>query len=387
MNLIFKKIIFTAAFGVLFVFNVCPSIVHKANLNSKVEEMAQKYLGNEGFFYNDTNVWSDYLTGVSLSEWALATYPGSYIDSADIETVTYREMAKVVSNLRTRLFQDFQLDQKTSDVIKQVFMNNGITENDAIRYLRYEFDQKKNEVKNELKRTLNIYGKGYIEYNEAYRIAESILFGFMQKVKNYLYGFNFVQPAASATASSGWLSWLTSLFNNLATQQGTQSNTTVCPVPSAPPAPSVLPVAGAVTTEEKVYDWQLEQAIKEKVASVLGAKGIKVQAIPQKSLAEYYQKIQKMIASLKKIMAEKIRNYVFASEVDHVVRTEIDSVVDSMAISCSICLDGYQAGDKTCKLNCGHVFHEDCLDAALRNKKACPICNATNVFVVERKII
>ena len=41
---------------------------------------------------------------------------------------------------------------------------------------------------------------------------------------------------------------------------------------------------------------------------------------------------------------------------------------------CAICLDEHVIGSTSCKLNCGHLFHEDCLRGWLIKQATCPLC-------------
>lgn len=42
---------------------------------------------------------------------------------------------------------------------------------------------------------------------------------------------------------------------------------------------------------------------------------------------------------------------------------------------CSVCLDHFENNQQVVRLNCGHVFHEDCIRSCLRMRNACPLCN------------
>jgi hypothetical protein len=77
--------------GVIALQNISASIIDKSNLNPKIENAAQKYLQNEDFCYSDSHVWPDYLAGVSRAVWAILALSGNYVDSADLESVTYHQ--------------------------------------------------------------------------------------------------------------------------------------------------------------------------------------------------------------------------------------------------------------------------------------------------------
>jgi len=44
--------------------------------------------------------------------------------------------------------------------------------------------------------------------------------------------------------------------------------------------------------------------------------------------------------------------------------------------TCSICLSGYEKGDKLVSLPCKHVFHESCITSWTDHNTRCPLCNA-----------
>ena len=41
---------------------------------------------------------------------------------------------------------------------------------------------------------------------------------------------------------------------------------------------------------------------------------------------------------------------------------------------CSICLIFFKNEDQVSRLNCGHLFHTDCVNEWISNKKNCPLC-------------
>jgi len=47
---------------------------------------------------------------------------------------------------------------------------------------------------------------------------------------------------------------------------------------------------------------------------------------------------------------------------------------------CCICLDDFEVGETRKTLPCLHGFHSHCIDKALRNRGACPICNSSLKF-------
>ncbi|ESN97514.1 hypothetical protein HELRODRAFT_137876, partial [Helobdella robusta] len=42
--------------------------------------------------------------------------------------------------------------------------------------------------------------------------------------------------------------------------------------------------------------------------------------------------------------------------------------------NCPICLEPFQDGSFVFELQCGHVFHPQCIDEWFRNARSCPVC-------------
>jgi hypothetical protein len=42
--------------------------------------------------------------------------------------------------------------------------------------------------------------------------------------------------------------------------------------------------------------------------------------------------------------------------------------------NCVICFEDFKTGDRSKLLECGHIFHADCLNKWLLEKSTCPLC-------------
>ena len=45
---------------------------------------------------------------------------------------------------------------------------------------------------------------------------------------------------------------------------------------------------------------------------------------------------------------------------------------------CAICLEFFDAGEYVRVLDCGHYYHQKCVDTWLQREKQCPKCNGEN---------
>jgi hypothetical protein len=349
------------------------AMISKYDTYWHVERASQNYLKNEGFDYNDPNVWYEYYSVVSKGYNELLSKPNYYFMASEIEAVSFGHSADLVKKLRQTLVQDVYLEKRVTDAICQIMNDNIFGETEIPSHMRGEYTQKSFEIKNEARVRLQMSAKRYIAYSEIVKIASDKLQRFINDAKNYNYYHPVAVPAIPAPAVGSWVDWIASFIQ----AASAPSSVIVNNYPSVP--------SPAFNSEEKIDRWFLENRIKEHVKQILGAKGIDVTHMPDKAKPEYYRKINKMKYVLEKVMTTKVRNYVYMSELDHEVRKELESVTEIIAIECGICLDKYNHGDKICKLSCGHIFHENCINLAFVQKKECPICRAQNVYIIERK--
>ena len=57
----------------------------------------------------------------------------------------------------------------------------------------------------------------------------------------------------------------------------------------------------------------------------------------------------------------------------------IDDEDMDTTITCSICLLGFDDGDRIGALQCQHMFHVDCLKLWLTRRNVCPLCQAPDI--------
>lgn len=46
---------------------------------------------------------------------------------------------------------------------------------------------------------------------------------------------------------------------------------------------------------------------------------------------------------------------------------------------CAVCLDNFNIGDQMRILNCGHYYHQKCIDPWLSDSRTCPKCRGENI--------
>ena len=65
-------------------------------------------------------------------------------------------------------------------------------------------------------------------------------------------------------------------------------------------------------------------------------------------------------------------DFTYMNKIQRVILTSSDFPIDD----CSICLDVFKCRQHCARLQCGHVFHRQCIDSWLKMQVHCPICRA-----------
>ena len=76
-----------------------------------------------------------------------------------------------------------------------------------------------------------------------------------------------------------------------------------------------------------------------------------------------------------------VRNHVDpeAANLLHEPVGELMTVSDDLTNECAICLDNFNAGEQLRVLDCGHYYHQQCVDPWLEKGKNCPKCRGENM--------
>ena len=81
-------------------------------------------------------------------------------------------------------------------------------------------------------------------------------------------------------------------------------------------------------------------------------------------LIELEEKVGNVSKGLNKSQIKKIPRFIFQK-----------NMKKNMESKCVICQYDFKNGDTVTKLNCGHIFHSDCVGTWLEKNKICPMCH------------
>jgi hypothetical protein len=266
------------------------------------------------------------------------------INDLELSQELNAQLTQFCNNLKT-IVPSHLLDARASAMINQEFSNYGIKPDAIPTSMSWEYTQKRQNVITELRKAMDRDGRMYVRINEIEKVIKDHITPFLEKVR---------AEAAKAT----------SLFSSAASAIGSFFGPS--PKPTAPADPNSF------------SRYQLDQKVLEVANKRLTVLGVDANDIPAFAVAEYSEKIQKVISTLTGRMSSAGRDYVTLAEIEHLVRQELEPLAKKItagSTTCSICLDDYVKGESASTLNCGHKFHNDCVTTWFMHKQSCPLCN------------
>ena len=124
----------------------------------------------------------------------------------------------------------------------------------------------------------------------------------------------------------------------------------------------------------KIYGDSEEQLMKEKYEEEYALRAVEQQIMdeicpnPDKMSYEQLLQLEEEVGSVNKGLAkDKIKKI----PVKPFHKALFDDNLD-----CIICMEKFEEGEQVKQLNCGHIFHGDCIDKWLEKEKKCPFCKS-----------
>jgi len=123
-----------------------------------------------------------------------------------------------------------------------------------------------------------------------------------------------------------------------------------------------------------IYGNSEEQLMKEKYEEEYALRAVEQQIMdeicpnPDKMSYEQLLQLEEEVGSVNKGLAkDKIKKI----PVKPFHKALFDDNLD-----CIICMEKFEEGEQVKQLNCGHIFHGDCIDKWLEKEKKCPFCKS-----------
>lgn len=263
-------------------------------------------------------------------------------------------------NLKT-IVPSHLLDARVNTMINQQFSYFGLTVDAIPTSMNWEYTQKRQSVISELRRAMDTDGRMYVRINEIEKVITNHITPFLEKVRAEKATIGSLLSSAASTVSS--------FFG---------------PSPK-PTTPELKP-----SSQNSFSRYELDQKVLEIANKRFSALGVDSNDIPAFAVAEYGEKIQKVIGTLTNRMSSAGRDYVTLAEIEHLVRQELEPLAKKITAgnsTCTICLDEYVKGETFSTLNCGHKFHKDCVVTWFMHKQSCPLCNQYPAMIASSSFV
>lgn len=291
-----------------------------------------------------------------------------FTDEDEIRRVVTSKLNRFIATLSSLVFAH-EVDTKVAQKITNFLALHGLYESSIPKDQLQNFYTKKYAVIDQLQQRMRNDGRGYLRSCEIESAIEREFAGFVYSV---------CHPEPSAPPLVDWICNLANNWNKPVT-------------PSAPSAPPIAPVSPALPVNASyVAASQIESAVLAVAREVLRSEGIAPENVAARAVSDYSEHIQKSIARTKKFAAAAWDGKVARSQIETIVREELKPVIDKIKLrseQCAICQEGYTRGQTIGFLQCGHLFHDDCIHTSLAYKQQCPLCRASATIVTQKEVV
>lgn len=339
-------------------------MIHVKDVRESTKKSADQYLTQQGFplylipsqFINEYHQKID-ATIESLQQQA-ARSGRSYVDDSEIASQVYFQFSKFCENLRTVVLQ-VDIDSRVTSTVQELFRTQNTSTSSIPSTLYHEFLSKRELIMRRLRNIMTIDNRTYVRTYEIERISKEELEPFITKVKQY-----FQKQKEENNSFSLW-NFLFGASQEALPNQPTEQETTIKRA-------------------------NLGSKITQVLARQLKQQGIDAQRIPQRAMASYDYCFQNTLKNLQERMNTYHRDYVTVAEIELLIHQKINPLIDTLKLTgkeCSICLDNYKSGQSIGNLECGHIFHKECIKTWFHHKQTCPECSRQWVSIASEEVL
>lgn len=364
-----KKILQTSFCLLILTLQLDAARVPVNGLRRSVVQIADQYLAGQGFPTSQipARLMTEYYQKVdsvvdSLNQQAFSLGSNS-LDEKEISSAVYFQFSKFYDNLRSVVLTK-NMDTAVTNAVHEEFRRNNISVSSLPSSMTQEFQSRRQTILRRLRNIMNVDDRDYVRINEIERIIKEEMTVLIRRAEQ--------QIKTSQKPAPSFNLWNFLCGNSTAQQQ--------------------QEAASIVTTEEpnKVKRFHLESKVVDIAHRQLRQQGIDPDNVPSRVVAEYGQSIQKVISGLRERMQNYSRDYVTVAEIELFVGQKLKNVIDKIKLVdqiCSICRDGYAPRELIGNLQCGHIFHKECISTWFTHRRTCPDCNQAQAEIVEQEIV
>ncbi|MBY0353863.1 hypothetical protein K2W90_05880 [Candidatus Babeliales bacterium] len=354
-------------------FATCTAQVHgimvsSFNVRDRITEIARQYLQVQGFPVNTipTRIAPEYYSKiddtVQFLNNRMSAQGRSYVDLEEIQEAVRSNLREFVGTLRT-LVRSADLARRADEIIKRVTREAGINPDTMAATHVAEYHRRGEAIVNRMRSIMAQDGRDYVREKEIEDEARREMKVFFTRINGRPN--TSWESTSTSNSGNGIFDWLSFLFG------GNDQ-----PTPP-PPAPANV-----------VNNLQLDNKVLEIAGNILRNNDIDPNNIPARAVSDYSDAIQAIIRTVKSQMSYQgtTTTQTIASVAGQALVTVINKIKFVGEI-CVVCQDNYQRSESVGTLNCGHVYHADCIEAWLYNNPSCPLCRQQFVYIASRELV
>ncbi len=360
-----KKIVLASLHVLILTMQLHAGSISLNNVRQSVVQIADRYLLSQGFPVSDipARLMTEYYQKIdsvidSLNQQAFGK---NYLDEKEVYSAVYYQFSKFSENLRTVVLAK-NVETTVTNIVQEEFRIQNISVSSLPSSMTQEFQNRRQTIVRRLRNIMQVDGRDYIRTNEIERIVKEEMTVLIHRAKKQ------IQDAQKPDAGFNFWNFL---FGETA------------PKPEEPSTPFT-------NESSRIKSFYLEAKVLDVVNKQLAQQGVDTNNVPSRVIADYSQSIQRALSGLRERMQNHGRDYVTIAEIELFVSQKLKSVIDKIKLvgqSCSICLDGYFSREIIGNLQCGHIFHKQCISTWFAHKQTCPDCNQKNAKIVEQEIV
>lgn len=336
-------------------------MVAHVNIRDRVNEIGRQYLQAQGFSVSGipARIAPEYRDKISeivdLLTTSINAQGRSYIDLEDIQDLTRSMLHDFVQTLKT-LVKSFDLSRRADDIIKRVTREENINPETMAATFVAEYHRKGEAIVNRMRAIMREDGRDYVREKEIEDETRRHMKDLFARIKRD--NSNWGSTSSSTNNQSDVpFSWFDFFFGT-----GSQQPTNV------------------------VEQRNIDTKVLEIANQILRNKKINPDNIPTRAVGEFSDAIQTIIRTVRNGMGYQstTTTEVITSVAEQALITVINKI-KFVNETCVICQDDYQRADNVGILNCGHAYHNDCIQAWLSRQQSCPLCRQEFVRVTSKE--
>ena len=283
---------------------------------------------------------------------------------------------------------------RVNEIGRQYLQAQGFSVSGIPARIAPEYRDKISEIVDLLTTSINAQGRSYIDLEDIQDLTRSMLHDFVQTLKTLVKSFDLSRRADDIIKREKEIEdetrrHMKDLFARIKRDNSNWGSTS-----SSTNNQSDVPFSwfdfffgtGSQQPTNVVEQRNIDTKVLEIANQILRNKKINPDNIPTRAVGEFSDAIQTIIRTVRNGMG--YQSTTTTEVITSVAEQALIPVINKIKFvneTCVICQDDYQRADNVGILNCGHAYHNDCIQAWLSRQQSCPLCRQEFVRVTSKE--